>query len=360
MKIFNVMAVLSIVLSVSDGVYATPQCGGYKQLPCSNDNCNPPLISINGVCSLGTMSGWTIYQANTNPPSSWCGNENCYKWIDEQMGFDMNSANLSKTIALDSTTSSLRDGRYIFVLRKNDGYMIMRRYDRDYPSTIVKGFKWTYGSNRNRGNYHVKLIGEPPIFGNGNTHVRRTERVGSCYAGEESSRLQDTEECVYDYVRHSQLNGVAVGGVVNNAWSEVYCAGELRVFRGKIDRINNNSGHFAPDVACLRNVVTYLRAITPTLVATTLRTGIYDAVSTEEIFQCPQDDVTLLPAPTHRYACGYTTPILGDPNKFVVNEFVDLAETGAERTCSDLRVKVWRPGRCKKKITYGGEQYSEQ
>ena len=99
------------------------------------------------------------------------------------------------------------DSRYMFVYRKTDNQLLLRRYDR--------------------------------------AHVDRGNTCLSDANYRNPANDRPTIAPTYLHVRHSQLNG---------GWSPVWCAGELSIKDGRLWRLNNESGHFQPTTACLPHV----------------------------------------------------------------------------------------------------------
>lgn len=127
---------------------------------------------------------------------------NAWQYDDQvRDNLDMNSGHLSFTTILDAGfNGTLDDGRYIYVYRKSDNKIIMRKYDRDNTA-----YRQSYNYRTNPG----------------------------------------TNGQEYLHVRHSQLNG---------GWQPVWAAGEMRVENNMVTIVNNESGHFKPDPSTLEYV----------------------------------------------------------------------------------------------------------
>lgn len=251
-----------ICFSVLSLCYASVfACGNYNQLPCRPPypkSCLQEGLEVSGgKCLIRGMNTWRSY-----PNPSDRSNLEYYKQEDIKSGLDMDSKNIENAIIVSRNTI-FKNGRYIYVLRKNDNNLIVRPYDRDTPlvdiSFYIKdkkgGFYFLYDMNRNKKNYILTTDGGAVI----------TDRCS------QSSHQAPGSKCTYHHVRHSQLNGTtpkdSSGFNNSNAWDQVYCAGELRVHNGKIDRINNESGHFRPtptnqgESVCTIHVLEVLRAL---------------------------------------------------------------------------------------------------
>lgn len=290
-KIITVNLIASTVIGCTH-VWAYDNCGYYQQAPCSSTPiCQSNMVVVNGRCVIPGMNAWTTYPLDTSrgnktsiDPNGQTVTLNAWAWDDiERDRLDMNSNSLNNAFVL-SPNMHLTDGRYIYVVRVVDKNMILRRYDRDYVKRINKSrgkpptsIGYSYSDNRYPANYHKKNQGA------GSQSITSTP----CAPG--------TNDCVYDHVRHTQLNGTlpAVDGsyLTSNAWEPVYCAGELRVLDGKIDRINNASGHFKPSAVCVENTYTLLQALDMPL-SSSIQKGDYSSVDTEEYFYCPDDDTS--------------------------------------------------------------------
>jgi hypothetical protein len=124
--------------------------------------------------------------------------------------FDMNAEHLNHVIVVQGANSITKndDGRYIFVLRKNDNQLAIRRYDRSDNMCSYRDYRY----EKNHDNH----------------------------------------------VRHSQLNGTDGG---KDAWEPVWSAGELWIKDGKIIAISNDSGHFRPLVQSLQYVMETLNYV---------------------------------------------------------------------------------------------------
>ena len=141
-------------------------------------------------------------------------------WINDDKCRDrlvMDTSKLDHVIVVDGKEKIAKapSGRYIFVLRKNDNQLVLRRYDRSHR--ISSG---QYDRCNNDAYLYKKNI--ETIKDKNNRHVR-----------------------------HSQVNG-SHGEA--DAWNPVWSAGELWIENGKIIAISNESGHFKPSSGSLQYV----------------------------------------------------------------------------------------------------------
>ncbi len=165
-----------------------------------------PLFGLSekrGYCTFNDRAGQCVASSSVD-------GENCWQCDDhdrDHLNMDARALHFVETFfagqhSLGSDAGPhLSDGRWIYVYRHRDDAMWTRRYDREdrtHPACDA-----LYARYREQDNFR-----------------------------ERNGRRE------YLHVRHSQLN---------SGWHEVYAAGELRVWNGKIDAINNESGHFQPD-----------------------------------------------------------------------------------------------------------------
>ncbi|MDR1312087.1 MAG: hypothetical protein LBK01_09525 [Burkholderiaceae bacterium] len=141
-------------------------------------------------------------------------------WINDDKCRDrlvMNASELDRTIIVDDKDKITKaaSSRYIFVLRKNDNQLVLRRYDRSY-SLSTGGYDWCDNDA------YLYAPNKKTIKDKNNRHVR-----------------------------HSQVNG---SQGESNAWKPIWSAGELWIDRGKIIAISNESGHFKPSAKSLQYV----------------------------------------------------------------------------------------------------------
>jgi hypothetical protein len=133
------------------------------------------------------------------------GTKNCWQCDDQDRdGLDMDWRHLSYADEVEPG-EILKDGRYIYVLPVGPGNTVgglrVRRYDRDSGGLACSAY---YRAFRNAANY-------------------RCEEGGICDK--------------YLHVRHSQLNA---------GWAPLFAAGEMKVWNGQVEVVNNESGHFRP------------------------------------------------------------------------------------------------------------------
>jgi len=137
---------------------------------------------------------------------------NC--WIKDDKLRDklqMNTYWLNFVTQLNEWSTQLpADGRYIYVYKKSDNSIYVRNYDRDDS-------KFVYEDNCRQ----------------------NPESPSNFFCPTQMNKK-------YLHVRHTQLNG---------GWDPVWCAGEMRIEKGKICFLNNASGHFAPQLKCVQDYV---------------------------------------------------------------------------------------------------------
>ena len=131
--------------------------------------------------------------------------ENCWKCDDQDRDkLEMNWAKLNQVTQIKKGQKGIPDGRYIYVLPKGSEGMVeeirLRRYDRFENAQDPQACKQYYKQFTYDGNY-------------------RDHKTN------------------YLHVRHSQLNG---------GWDSLFSAGEMKVWKGKVEIVNNESGHFKP------------------------------------------------------------------------------------------------------------------
>lgn len=238
-------------------------CGYYKQQACASHQCNQNLVESGGIC---------IISETEKERDKWIKKsiEPGYKNTDLNIDkLNMNSNDLKQGnengtpgIRIVQASEELTNGTYVFVLRVSDGNLVIHPYDRDISTShekLGKGFRlaFDFSDYRNKKNYY--LMKEK----NGATYFD-----GPCDPNAQlnKNQLDEGAACIYSHVRHSQLNGTKppdINGSYehSDAWDPVYCAGELRVHMGYVDRINNNSGHFRPDENCVNHVKRVLEAL---------------------------------------------------------------------------------------------------
>lgn len=318
----------AIAVSSSCGDYQQQVCrGGFcTKTTCQNALCKANLTpSRNNICTVdsdNSVTGWRKYAID---------GLNNWKYDDLiRDKLNMDSTQLSGAIVLQANTH-LNDGRYIYVLRANDANMIVRPFDRDEDVKPIDNrinIRFEYPSNRNINNYRLVNKGAGP---NG-----FSDSSNNCM----SNNLDPPgKECAYKHVRHSQLNGTKPSSATNgfndsDAWNDVYCAGELRVFGGKIDIINTNSGHFKPDAACIENVKTLLAALDIDI-SPYLQTG--RSISTAELYNC-------------RYSAVYNvsaTPLCVYQFSYSAQLWREIKQT-AGGSCFSVNdpFRYWRHGKC--------------
>jgi len=188
-------------------------CGLYDQRPCQRcmylgDDvaCGPKYcersLTLSGNRCLIDRSGWVTKSIDDGRNRAQCQNINCWEYDDRiRDHLDMDPTHLTFTYTIANQGQMPPDGRYIYVYRKKDNQLVLRRYDRAH---VDRGATCQSDANyRYQANYR------------GNTYL---------------------------HVRHSQING---------DWSPVWCAGELSIKGGRLWRLNNESGHFKPPATCL-------------------------------------------------------------------------------------------------------------
>lgn len=132
------------------------------------------------------------------------GTKNCWQCDDQDRDrLDMDWRHLSYADEVEPG-EILKDGRYIYVLPADPGNTVgrlrVRRYDRERggPACATYYKQFQYWPNCR------------PEGGNCETYL---------------------------HVRHSQLNA---------GWAPLFAAGEMRVWNGQVEVVNNESGHFRP------------------------------------------------------------------------------------------------------------------
>lgn len=320
-------------------------CGYYLEPACSSAPVCQTSLGLtpdaNDLCVLTAMSNWDQYPLDTSRGNY--DGMNYWKYDDlvrDQLNMDSNQLRYQQLIFGNKNPSlelkahdRPHDGRYIYVIRISDGKMIMRQFDRESKRSADTLFplavRFNYSRFRNLDNYRVQ---------NG-SNLRGT----AC--GYPSPLLAPGDECMYLHVRHSQINGTkpAVDGSFSgsDAWNPVYCAGELRVHNGKIDRINNASGHFKPAVACLSNAITLLKALDIPISAK-VKSGDYSTVDTSEVFFCSQGDSMTVPdTPDYSYhACSYN--VISQSEKSEIGGVLGSPIYQGSNTCANPNaIWVW-------------------
>ncbi len=188
-------------------------CGLFDQRPCQrcyfvaddvvcgDKYCQASLTISSNKCQFN-RSNWVAKAIDDSRNRAQCQNINCWEYDDRiRDQLDMDPSHLNYLYTIVNQGQMPPDGRYIYVYRKKDNQLVLRRYDRahvDQGNTCLSDANFRYPANQ-----------------------RLTQ---------------------YLHVRHSQLNG---------DWSPVWCAGELSIKGGKLWRLNNESGHFKPTIACL-------------------------------------------------------------------------------------------------------------
>lgn len=224
-------------------VWGPIPCGDFGQMPCEifvYDAVNGMVPTTTYFCGREGLRNKELVPSN--PPgdgqcvidqSSWIakgldmtradpGNPNCGPgtttscWAVDDLSRDQLTFNTDALgfVYYLKAGLVLADGRYIYVYRKRDDTVVVRRYDRQKD-----GNRPTCASyNQFRASQNFRPSSDP-----------------------------GADEPQYLHVRHSQLAG--------STTETVWAAGELRVKNGAIDIINNGSGHFQPDVSA----IAYLR-----------------------------------------------------------------------------------------------------
>lgn len=203
-------------------------------------------ITSFGVAAQAAGINWPSINLDSSRIESTCGGSgriNCWQYDDQYRDrLNMDASNLTYTQKIVPGGAFQRSGRFIFVYRKSDNSLVLRRYDRAHNQgaalACLDYAKYRYAPNMNN-----------PI-----------------------------NPAEYMHVRHSQLNG---------GWSAVGCAGELTISNGRILRLNNASGHFKPPASCLQNVES-LFTIYGYQFNPGYQKGNYTSVATEET-QCPEN-----------------------------------------------------------------------
>lgn len=244
------------------------KCGALGQTPCmycegsgEEQICGPSCKFqdyqiTNTMCDLNRQN-WKLKELDDSR-GSLCGAppKNCWRYDDEDRDrLHMSRQGLHHAEKLVAGMPSLPNGRYIFVHTK-EGEVWISAYDR--------GDEYYY--NRSDTNWRNDFHPCFPL----------------------------SPGCDYKHVRHSQLN---------EGWDPLYCAGEMRIANGAIDRINNASGHFKPSVSCINDyLIPTLRAMFLPL-SKDLRAGDFMKVNTKEDSKL---DLTC-PAPhlSHGLVCGF-------------------------------------------------------
>jgi hypothetical protein len=267
-------------------------CDGYNY-NCA-DGTTPSDGSADARCGRN-LSGWTQTPLNTRKDGPNCPGQNGWICSDrDRDGLSISRDGLFSVRKVTYDGGPLSDGRYIYILDLN-GDIWISAYD-EGPA---------YDHNRSATNWR-----------NGNQPCS-----------------PNTPNCEYKHVRHTQLN---------QGWGAVYCAGELRVVNGRVDRINNGSGHYTPDASCTQNVATVLGWLGDRL-AQGYQTGDYhDVVAKEDLpslkGQCPS-------TPGLEYTCvihrGYSTIVCGTDATGVKKNYYSAAcacQQGAVRFEADVCV----------------------
>lgn len=288
-------------------------CGYYLESPCKlSSPCRSELglelDAVKNACIFSAIKNktWKTYPIDDSRDNNEnCNGMNCWKYDDivkNKLNMDSSQLEYSEQIFGNKQPSlelrareTLRDGRYIYVIRTSDGKMVIRHYDQEYATTNVFPLivRFDYARFRNPHNYR--------------TQDSSSKEMSPCTP---LSLLPVGATCNYLHVRHSQLNGTkpALDDSYqdSDAWDPVYCAGELRVHNSKIDRINNDSEYFKPNPACVSNVVLLLKALGISM-DKHMKAGDYHKISTSEVFDCKNSPKEMVPdIPDNPYhACGY-------------------------------------------------------
>jgi hypothetical protein len=216
--------------------FADDTCGHYGQAQCSQEHylIDYPYYYLEYFpCQDGTsansqhicardLSSWTQKPLDTTRPLK--NGKNWWRWDDEDRDkLQMSRSALSHAFQITYGGAPLPNGRYIYVLNLA-GQIWLSAYDRgDYPNNLSPA------------NWRL-MVDDMAVS------------LDPC--------SPNVSGCEYQHVRHSQLN---------EGWDPVYCAGEMRIAGGMIDRVNNESGHFRPPATCLqyvKSVLGWLRAST--------------------------------------------------------------------------------------------------
>ncbi len=222
----NVYEKNSTVSTRSTRTLAASACGGLLQLPCSVCTKSITVYFPFNFCCIPIKTSCTEYQSQCHSgyygnregvcwPSSWTSTK-IGQWainFDKRWKLPMDWIKLNWVTELKSgMRQTPADGLYIFVYRTSDNKLLIRRSDRPDDKGIYADGNKTYS-----------YPGNPA--GNG--------------------------ESPHMFVRHTQLNG---------GWTNVWSAGQLEVYHGKIIWVSNASGHYAPPLPSLNYVTDTLQA----------------------------------------------------------------------------------------------------
>jgi hypothetical protein len=199
------------------------QCGTVFQPPCGwKSKCEFNPDSGDDPCPLSQECGSSDLHLNMYAgrciPKTWVYksvNPGMREW-DQAHGLPMDWEKLNNVTDLtaDDNVGLPRDGLYIFIFRAGDSKLRIRLSDR--PGDRGKYFM---------GNPSCSYEGNPP---------------------------NPPAEEPHMFVRHTQLNG---------GWMDVWSAGQLEIYGGKIIWISNESGHFGPALESLEYVDSALVAV---------------------------------------------------------------------------------------------------
>ena len=199
-------------------------CGLYGKKPCSTiqeSYCKFDLVIGRADLCDFNRSSWTTKALDMTRTGSVLGQPcgggtpiSCWK-LDDQVrdSLEMNASSLNFVTEIIPNVALPQNGRFIFVYRATDAKLMIRRYDR------------------------VNTEGDPTLT--------------ACLDYFQYRYPSNYVSNIYQHVRHTQLN---------SGWSPVYCAGEMTIKDGGVWRLNNASGHYQPDAACLVNVENTLGA----------------------------------------------------------------------------------------------------
>jgi hypothetical protein len=194
-----------------------------------------------GTCAID-RSNWTPKPLDMTRTERGCGGStdiSCWKRDDDSRDhLDMRASMLNFVSEIVPNGSFPDQGRFIFVYRVSDNKLVIRRYDR--------------------------------------AHNEDDATLGACLDYARYRYPANQRGDIYQHVRHSQLNG---------GWGPVYCAGEMTIKNGALWRLNNASGHYKPNEACLSYVANTLRWYGYSI-ASDFSMGDYSRVSVSEV-SCP-------------------------------------------------------------------------
>jgi hypothetical protein len=214
--------ILFLTCFLSMATAQAQSCGTLLQAPCaipySNCPSNPFWTEPCQSFSFRLTCGSNLQLDSSNHhcvPNNWARTSvvgGMQAW-DSSFGLPTSGINLNFVTELKAGAALPSDGLYIFVFRAVDSKLLVRISDR--PADSGTYFK---------GNTACSFPGNPNANG----------------------------ESPHMFVRHTQLNG---------GYTDVWSAGQLEIYAGRIVWVSNASGHFAPSFDSLSYVVSTLVAM---------------------------------------------------------------------------------------------------